>query len=71
MCVCVRVCACAAAQELERLVCGNPTLDWGALQRNAKYEGGYTANSPVVVWLWDIVSAPTHPRTLHLDAASS
>ena len=29
------------AQELERLVCGNPNLDFDALQQNAKYEGGY------------------------------
>ncbi len=38
-------------------MCGSPTLDWAALQKNAKYEGGYTAHSPVVTWLWDIVSA--------------
>jgi hypothetical protein len=42
-------------QELERLVCGNPMLDFAALQRNSKYDSGYTATSPVVVWLWDLV----------------
>ncbi len=35
------------AQEVERLVCGNPNLDFDALQQNAKYEGGYTANTQV------------------------
>lgn len=43
------------AQELERLVCGNPDLDFYALQRGAKYDGGFSAASPAVVWLWQIV----------------
>jgi HECT-domain (ubiquitin-transferase) len=29
------------ATELERLVCGNPILDFSALQGAARYEGGY------------------------------
>ncbi len=37
------------------MVCGNPNLDFDALQSNAKYEGGYHANTPVVTWLWDVV----------------
>lgn len=44
------------AQELERLVCGNPNLDFDALQSNAKYEGGYHAGTQAVQWLWDIVT---------------
>jgi len=36
-----------SAQELERLVCGNPNLDFDALQQNTKYEGGYSPNTPV------------------------
>ena len=40
--------------EKERLVCGNPNLDFAALKRHAKYEGGYTAETKAVVWLWDI-----------------
>ncbi|GIL57699.1 hypothetical protein Vafri_12863 [Volvox africanus] len=43
------------AQELERLVCGNPRLDFVALRDAARYEGGYTRDSPAVSWLWDIV----------------
>ena len=34
-------------QELERLVCGNPQLDFDALQSNAKYDGGYNASTQV------------------------
>ena len=31
-----------SATELERLVCGNPFLDFEGLQRSARYEGGYS-----------------------------
>jgi HECT-domain (ubiquitin-transferase) len=30
-----------SATELERLVCGTPLLDFAALQRSARYDGGY------------------------------
>ena len=30
-----------SATELERLVCGNPSLDFESLQRTARYEAGY------------------------------
>lgn len=43
------------ACEVERLVCGNPNLDFAALERNAKYEGGFTAAAPAARWLWAIV----------------
>jgi len=32
-----------SATELERLVCGNPILDFTALQKSARYEGGFSA----------------------------
>lgn len=35
------------AQELERLVCGNPHLDFDALEKNARYDGGFTKESQV------------------------
>ena len=38
-----------SATELERLVCGNPILDFSALQANARYEGGYTAEHRVML----------------------
>lgn len=31
-----------SATELERLVCGNPFLDFDNLQKSARYEGGYS-----------------------------
>eukprot|EP00878_Enallax_costatus_P027167 GHUV01029224.1.p1 GENE.GHUV01029224.1~~GHUV01029224.1.p1 ORF type:complete len:595 (+),score=219.24 GHUV01029224.1:320-2104(+) len=43
------------ACEVERLVCGNPNLDFDALERNAKYDGGFTVSTPAVQWLWQIV----------------
>ncbi len=43
-------------QELENLVCGSPHLDFDALQRGAVYEGGYSENSQVVKWFWQIIS---------------
>ncbi len=46
---------CAALQEVERLVCGNPNLDFDALERNSKYEGGFSPSTLAVQWLWDIV----------------
>lgn len=36
-----------SATELERLVCGNPILDFAALQANARYDGGYSADNRV------------------------
>jgi ubiquitin-protein ligase E3 A len=44
-----------SATELERLVCGSPSLDFGALRKSARYEGGYTADAPAVTWLWEVV----------------
>jgi hypothetical protein len=40
--------------EMERLVCGNPHLDFAALKSAAKYEAGFNQNTDAVVWLWDI-----------------
>jgi len=36
-----------SATELERLVCGNPLLDFAALQANSRYDGGYSADHRV------------------------
>lgn len=41
--------------ELELLVCGLPHLDFEGLQKAAKYEGGYSAESTVVKWFWEVV----------------
>lgn len=44
-----------SATELERLVCGNPCLDFDGLMKHARYEGGYHAEHRVVQWLWQVV----------------
>ncbi|KAL3132600.1 hypothetical protein ABBQ32_009129 [Trebouxia sp. C0010 RCD-2024] len=44
-----------SATELERLVCGNPLLDFDAMQANARYDGGYSPEHRVVKWLWEVV----------------
>lgn len=35
--------------ELERLVCGNPLLDFAALQKHSRYDGGYTPEHRVML----------------------
>jgi ubiquitin-protein ligase E3 A len=40
--------------EMERLVCGNPHLDFAALKGASKYEAGFSTTTPAVVWLWEI-----------------
>lgn len=48
-----------SATELERLVCGSPCLDFDALVRSARYEGGYHPEHRVVQWLWQVVAGLT------------
>lgn len=45
-------------QEVERLVCGTPHLDFKALERAAKYEG-YSGSENVIKWLWNTVNSYT------------
>lgn len=42
-------------EELELMVCGSKVLDFKELQANASYVDGYTQESQVVNWLWEIV----------------
>jgi hypothetical protein len=42
--------------ELELLVCGNPTIDFEALRAGALYEG-FDKHHPLVRALWDILTA--------------
>lgn len=41
-------------EELEMLICGEPTLDFTALQANATYDG-FSKHDPVVGWFWETV----------------
>lgn len=42
-------------QELELLVCGSPKLDFQELKKGTHYAEGYTSDSQVVHWLWDVI----------------
>ena len=48
-----------APSELELLICGLPHLDFDALEKSARYEGGYSESSDAVKWLWKAVRAMT------------
>jgi hypothetical protein len=39
-------------EEVELLVCGLPHLDFNALKHGARYEGGFSAESPIIKTLW-------------------
>lgn len=41
--------------ELEEVICGTQTLAFDDLMRSAVYDGGISADSDVVKWLWEIL----------------
>lgn len=41
-------------EELELLICGNPRLDFDALEEHSKYEDGYTRDDTVVNHFWEV-----------------
>lgn len=43
--------------ELELLICGNPSLDTHKLQKAAKYRAGYSEDSPTIVSFWTLFHA--------------
>jgi hypothetical protein len=60
-----------APDELELLICGNPTLDFYALERNTHYEDGYDENSPAVRYFWSVIhSLPLEQQKLFLKFVS-
>ena len=42
-------------EELELLICGNPTLDLLELKAGTTYEDGFTADSRVIRDFWEVV----------------
>ncbi|KAL3687154.1 hypothetical protein R1sor_013463 [Riccia sorocarpa] len=44
-------------EELELLICGLAHFDFDALERVTVYQGGYTKNSQVIIWFWELVKA--------------
>lgn len=60
-------------EELELLISGSPNYDFVGLQTSCLYDGGFTKDSPVVVWFWEIVhSLPENMkrRLLHFCTGS-
>eukprot|EP00892_Ulva_mutabilis_P012177 jgi/Ulvmu1/9331/UM050_0081.1 len=45
----------ACPHELEEVICGTQSLAFDDLKRSAQYDGGITAESKVVKWLWEIL----------------
>eukprot|EP00941_MAST-03F_sp_MAST-3F-sp1_P002045 g2045.t1 len=43
------------AEELELLICGNPELDFEALEKVARYDDGYTKDDQVIRNFWSVV----------------
>ncbi|CAN0125362.1 unnamed protein product [Scytosiphon promiscuus] len=41
--------------ELELLICGNPKLDFSALEENSEYQDGYSRDTDVVKNFWEVV----------------
>ena len=52
--------------ELELLIVGTPDLDFSALKDNTEYEGGYDADTPVVVNFWRFVQESEHETQVRL-----
>jgi len=44
-------------EELELVICGNPSLNFADLQKGAKYDDGYTKNHPSIKMFWNVVNA--------------
>ncbi|OII74634.1 large protein with a SPRY domain and HECT domain [Cryptosporidium ubiquitum] len=42
-------------EELEKLVCGNPSIDVELLKQHTKYTG-YSSSDQIISWFWDIIS---------------
>jgi len=42
-------------EELSLLVCGSQELDFNELEAQTRYVDGFTAESNIIKWLWEIV----------------
>lgn len=42
-------------EEVELLVCGSQVFDFNALEDSTEYDGGYTSQSSVIKYFWEIV----------------
>ncbi|KAI7868452.1 hypothetical protein BDF14DRAFT_1982473 [Spinellus fusiger] len=44
-------------EEIEQLICGCSDLDFEALEKSTVYDGGWTNESPIIKYFWEIVHA--------------
>ncbi|OAD74299.1 hypothetical protein PHYBLDRAFT_133299 [Phycomyces blakesleeanus NRRL 1555(-)] len=42
-------------EEIEQLICGSSDLDFEALERSTVYDGGWTKDSAIIKYFWEIV----------------
>ena len=42
------------AQELQAMVTGNEDYDWGELESNCTYKGGYSEHDPTIKLFWEV-----------------
>lgn len=54
------------ADELELLVCGSQVFDINELQNATEYDGGYTKDSPVIRYFWEVVHDMSHDELKQL-----
>jgi hypothetical protein len=42
-------------EELEMMICGRGIINIDDWKANTEYSGGYTPESQIVIWFWEIV----------------
>ncbi|OXA56991.1 putative E3 ubiquitin-protein ligase HERC4 [Folsomia candida] len=50
------------AQELQAMVTGNEDYDWGELERNCTYKGGYKVDDPTIKLFWEVFHEMSLPE---------
>lgn len=43
-------------REIELLICGSDVLDFNDLKGNTEYQDGFTKDSPIVIWMWEVLT---------------
>jgi ubiquitin-protein ligase E3 A len=57
--------------ELELIICGSQDFDFEALEASTTYDGGFTRNSPIIRWFWEIVHEMTTEQKRQLLSFST
>ncbi|KAG2232848.1 hypothetical protein INT48_006300 [Thamnidium elegans] len=47
-------------EEVEQLICGSSDLDFDALEQSTVYDGGWTKDSDIIKYFWEIVHSFTY-----------